>query len=79
VIPRRLAMTATAVSTPVSAPIPVAIPLRELLPWAIFALLLAAVALYFVGAEQGATSLLSGQYVHEFTHDGRHLLGFPCH
>jgi cobalt transporter subunit CbtB len=72
-------MTATAAPTPISTAIPVAIPLRELLPWAIFALLLAAVALYFVGAEQGATSLLSGQYVHEFTHDGRHLLGFPCH
>jgi hypothetical protein len=34
---------------------------------------------YFVGAEQGATSLISGTYVHEFVHDGRHLLGFPCH
>jgi hypothetical protein len=28
---------------------------------------------------QGATSLISGMYVHEFVHDGRHLLGFPCH
>ena len=36
-------------------------------------------AIYFVGAEQGATSLISGTYVHEFVHDGRHLLGFPCH
>jgi hypothetical protein len=61
------------------APGPVTIPLRELLPWAAFALLLAVVAIYFVGAEQGATSLVSGQWVHEFTHDGRHLLGFPCH
>ena len=34
---------------------------------------------HFVGAEQGATSLFSGMYVHEFLHDGRHLLGFPCH
>ena len=42
-------------------------------------LLLAAVLLYFVGAEQGATSLFSGAGVHEFVHDGRHLLGFPCH
>jgi hypothetical protein len=55
------------------------IPLRELLPWAIFAGLLALLALYFVGAEEGATSLISGMYVHEFVHDGRHLLGFPCH
>ncbi len=57
-----------------SAPIPV----REILPWAIFAAL-ALLAIYFVGAEEGATSLIPGMYVHEFVHDGRHLLGFPCH
>jgi hypothetical protein len=37
------------------------------------------VQLYFVGADEGATSLVPGHYVHEFVHDGRHLLGFPCH
>ena len=57
----------------------VPIPVRELLPWVAFAGTLALLLLYFVGAEQGATSLLSGHYVHEFVHDGRHLLGFPCH
>jgi hypothetical protein len=55
------------------------IPIREWLPWAIFAGLILLLAIYFVGAEQGATSLISGKYVHEFVHDGRHLLGFPCH
>ena len=59
--------------------LPTAIPVREVLPWAIFAGLLLLLALYFVGAEQGGTSLISGMYVHEFLHDGRHLLGFPCH
>ncbi len=59
-------------------PVPV-IPVRELLPWAIFAGLILLLAIYFVGAEEGATSLISGMYVHEFVHDGRHLLGFPCH
>jgi hypothetical protein len=58
---------------------PIAIPVKDLLPWAIFGGLLLTLALYFVGAEQGATSLFSGMYVHEFVHDGRHLLGFPCH
>ena len=58
---------------------PVAIPVRELLPWAIFGGLLLMLAIYFVGAEEGATSLIRGSYVHEFVHDGRHLLGFPCH
>ena len=54
------------------------IPIRDVLPWAVFALFLL-VALYFVGAEEGATSLIKGMAVHEFVHDGRHLLGFPCH
>jgi len=58
---------------------PQPIPVRELLPWAVFVGLLLLLALYFVGAEEGATSLIPGMYVHEFVHDGRHLLGFPCH
>jgi hypothetical protein len=58
---------------------PIAIPLREILPWAIFGGLLLVLALYFVGVEEGTTSLISGMSVHEFVHDGRHLLGFPCH
>ena len=71
---------ATPVAAPVAGPaaLPV-IPMRELLPWALFAFVLGLVLLYFVGAEQGATALFSGQGVHEFVHDGRHLLGFPCH
>lgn len=63
----------------VSAPPAAAIPLRDLAPWAILGGLLALLALYFVGAEQGAVALTQGMGVHEFLHDGRHLLGFPCH
>jgi hypothetical protein len=55
------------------------IPLREALPWIVLAGLLLLLAVYFVGAEQGAFSIFKGMYVHEFVHDGRHLLGFPCH
>ena len=67
-------------STPsVAVAAPIAIPAKALLPWAVFGLLLSVIMLYFVGAEQGALSLISGQDVHEFVHDGRHLLGFPCH
>jgi hypothetical protein len=58
---------------------PQAVPLRELLPWAIFAGLLMLILLYFVGAEQGATSVIGGHWVHEFVHDARHTLAFPCH
>lgn len=37
-------------------------------------------ALYFVGLDQGATSVFGNNTViHEFVHDARHLLGFPCH
>jgi hypothetical protein len=57
----------------------VSILIREILPWAVFGGLLCLLALYFVGAEQGATSIFSSMYIHEFVHDGRHLLGFPCH
>jgi hypothetical protein len=67
---------AESISQPVSIPV---IPVRELLPWAIFGGLLMLLAIYFVGAEQGATALIHGRYIHELTHDGRHLLGFPCH
>ena len=35
--------------------------------------------IYFVGVDEGAASLVPGHYVHEWVHDGRHLLGFPCH
>jgi hypothetical protein len=58
---------------------PVPIPIREILPWLAFAGVLALLSIYFVGAEQGAMALISGHYVHEFVHDGRHLLAFPCH
>jgi hypothetical protein len=41
---------------------------------------LALLVLYFVGIDQGATSVFgSDTHVHEFLHDARHLLGFPCH
>jgi hypothetical protein len=57
----------------------VVIPVADILPWAVFAGLLLLLAIYFIGAEEGAVSVFSGSYVHEFVHDGRHLLGFPCH
>jgi hypothetical protein len=62
---------------PVARPVP--IPVGKILPWAIFGGLLFFLAIYFVGVEEGAMSLINGMYVHEFVHDGRHLLGFPCH
>ncbi len=41
---------------------------------------LAALAYYFLGYDQGAVSVFgSDTHVHEFVHDARHFLGFPCH
>jgi hypothetical protein len=59
--------------------LPVAIPVREILPWAIFGALLLLLGIYFVGVEQAAAAVFNGMSVHEFVHDGWHLLGFPCH
>ncbi|WP_295897938.1 CbtB-domain containing protein [uncultured Bartonella sp.] len=55
------------------------IPVKDILPWAIFGGLICLIGLYFITTEQGALSLFSGTTIHEFVHDGRHLLGFPCH
>jgi len=50
---------------------PPAISLNEVWPWALFALALLTLV-YTVGFQQGVA-------LHEWMHDGRHLLGFPCH
>ncbi|HEX5143229.1 MAG TPA: CbtB domain-containing protein [Mycobacterium sp.] len=48
--------------------------------WLAGTVFLALLVLYFVGLDQGATSVFgSDTHVHEFVHDARHLLGFPCH
>lgn len=67
-----------ATPTAAAAPVP-SIPLGRLLPWALFFGLLATLVLFFVSADQGAVSIPAGTAIHEFVHDGRHLLGFPCH
>lgn len=55
------------------------IPVAQLAPWAAFVFLVAAVVLFFISADQGILSIPSGNAVHEWVHDGRHLLGYPCH
>ena len=49
--------------------------------WLSLTTFVALLLLYLVGVDQGATSILGADntYVHEFVHDARHLLGFPCH
>jgi hypothetical protein len=48
--------------------------------WLAGTVFLALLVIYFVGLDQGASSVFGGDsHVHEFLHDARHLLGFPCH
>jgi hypothetical protein len=43
-------------------------------------LFLALAVYYFVGVDEGMTSLFGKTMViHEWVHDARHFLGFPCH
>lgn len=58
---------------------PPSIELRELWPWAMFAGALLLVLVYLVGVDEGAASIIPGRVLHEYFHDGRHLLYFPCH
>jgi hypothetical protein len=51
--------------------------LDELARWS-FVAAVALLVLYLTGLDQGAVSQ-SGNMLHELMHDGRHLLGFPCH
>lgn len=48
--------------------------------WLTGTTLLALIAYYFLGYDQGAVSIFgTDTHIHEFVHDARHLLGFPCH
>ena len=69
-------MATTAAAPAVDVP---TVPLAELARWALFFGLLAVLAIFFVSADQGAFSIPSGNAIHEWVHDGRHLLGYPCH
>ena len=52
-------------------------PLRDLLPALLLGALLV-LTIYLVQYDQGIVSQ-SGSFLHELMHDGRHLLGVPCH
>jgi Probable cobalt transporter subunit (CbtB) len=41
---------------------------------------LAVAAYYFVGVDEGMMSVFGkSMVIHEWVHDSRHFLGFPCH
>ncbi|WP_199549502.1 CbtB-domain containing protein [Streptomyces sp. N35] len=43
------------------------------------AAIVAIIALYAVFFDNGTLISATGDYLHEFAHDGRHLFGAPCH
>jgi Probable cobalt transporter subunit (CbtB) len=74
----------SSMSSPTAAPIttttPVVVPAARAALWLGGTVLLALLVYYFLGVDQGAVSVFgSDMHVHEFVHDSRHFLGFPCH
>jgi Probable cobalt transporter subunit (CbtB) len=57
---------------------PPAVGFGQAWPWGLF-LMAMLLLFFFVGIDEGATALVPGDALHEWVHDGRHLLGFPCH
>jgi hypothetical protein len=73
-------MSSLSAPTPVAAATPVVMPLSQAFLWLVGATFAALAVYYFIGVDQGAFSVFgSDMHVHEFVHDGRHFLGFPCH
>jgi hypothetical protein len=59
---------------------PVALPISRAMLWLIGTAVVALAVYYFIGVDQGATSVFgNSMMIHEFVHDSRHFLGFPCH
>jgi hypothetical protein len=70
---------ATVESHPKTAPRAISSSTQAVL-WLVGTTFLALLPYYFIGIDQGATSVFgSDMHVHEFVHDARHFLGFPCH
>lgn len=67
------------ISSPNAIPTPVVLPAVRAMLWLVSGTLVALTLYYFIGVDQGATSVFAGTTVHEFLHDARHFLGFPCH
>jgi hypothetical protein len=70
----------TAPTMPTTVTTPLVLPLSATTFWLFGTALLALAAYYFIGVDQGMLSVFGNDtHIHEFVHDGRHFLGFPCH
>jgi len=71
-------LSSVSTSRPVSTP--VVLPVSKSIVWLVGTALIALAVYYFIGVDQGAVSVFGNDmHVHEFVHDARHFLGFPCH
>jgi hypothetical protein len=69
-----------AISVPTTTRTPIVLPLSKTVVLLATTVLLALLVYYFIGVDEGATSIFGNtMVVHEFVHDARHFLGFPCH
>jgi hypothetical protein len=67
-------------STPRAVTRPVALPISRAMLWLVGTALVALAVYYFIGVDEGAVSAFGkSMMIHEFVHDSRHFLGFPCH
>ncbi|HEX5406225.1 MAG TPA: CbtB-domain containing protein [Pseudonocardiaceae bacterium] len=70
----------TTVPAPGTAATPVVLPVSKAVLWLTGTVVFALALYYFIGVDQGATSVFGADmHIHEFVHDARHFLGFPCH
>jgi hypothetical protein len=70
----------TTIPVPNATATPVVLPVSKAIVWLSVTAFLALAVYYLIGVDQGATSVFGhNMAIHEFVHDARHLLGFPCH
>jgi hypothetical protein len=70
----------SSMSAPQTGAAPVALPISRAMLWLVGTALVALAVYYFIGVDQGAVSVFGkSMMIHEFVHDSRHFLGFPCH
>ena len=65
---------------PIGVAIPVPLPRIRVAVVLGLTLMAALILYYFVGVDEGVTSVFGKTLaIHEWVHDARHFLGFPCH
>ena len=58
----------------------IAVPATGNAPWLVATVLFCLLLYYFIGVDQGSVSIFGNDtHIHEFVHDARHFLAFPCH